>query len=135
MSNEAYADRPLVYLAGPYTHPDPVHNVHSVVGIAGAICDEGSVTPVVPHLTALWHFIDPRPIEFWYEYDLALLARCDALLRLPGKSTGADKEVTYASARMPIFEVEASASLHSPASVLQSQGFAQLLAWAAVPKD
>ena len=85
-----FADRPLVYLAGPYSHADPVANTHDTIRLAGRIADEGVVTPVVPHLTLLWHLVEPKPIEFWYGYDLATLARCDAVLRLEGASTGAD---------------------------------------------
>lgn len=50
----------------------------------------------IPHLTLFWHFINPRPVEFWYEYDLRILTRCDALFRISGESVGADKEVTRA---------------------------------------
>lgn len=90
-----FVARPLVYVAGPYTHPDPAANVNIAIRIAGALADSGLVTPFVPHLTMLWHVVEPRPIEFWYAYDLAFLARCDAVLRLPGASTGADAEVDF----------------------------------------
>ena len=91
-----FTERPLVYIAGPYSSPDPVWNTHNTIGIAGQLADEGLVTPVVPHLTLLWHAVQPRSIDFWYEYDLAVLARCDAVLRLPGASTGADRETDFA---------------------------------------
>jgi hypothetical protein len=105
----AYVDRPLVYLAGPYSSPDPVLNTHTVVEIASRLVDEGLVTPTVPHLTLLWHVIQPRELDFWYEYDLALVARCDAVLRLPGASTGADKETAFAESRgIPVFTDEAA---------------------------
>jgi hypothetical protein len=50
----------------------------------------------VPHLTLLWHIVSPRPLDFWYEYDVATLARCDAVFRMEGKSEGADQEVAFA---------------------------------------
>ena len=97
-------ERPLVYLAGPYTNPDPIENTHNTVQIAATLADGGIVTPFIPHLTLLFHAITPRPLEFWYEYDLSVLARCDAVLRLPGASTGADREVEYAQAKqIPVF--------------------------------
>ncbi len=100
----SYENRPLVYIAGPYTHPDPVQNTHEVIRVAAELVDKGLVTPFVPHLTLLWHLVDPRPLDFWYEYDVAMLARCDALLRLPGDSTGADREVAFAKERgLPVF--------------------------------
>ena len=85
--------KPLVYVAGPYTLNDPVANTHNTIKMASTIYDSGLAVPLVPHLSLLWHLVDPRPVEFWYEYDLHLLARCDALFRLPGKSSGADAEV------------------------------------------
>jgi hypothetical protein len=101
---EAYEDRPLVYVAGPYTHPDPVSNTNAVIVLASELVDEGLVTPFVPHLTMLWHAISPRPLDFWYEYDIAFLGRCDALYRMEGPSTGADREVEFAHARgIPVF--------------------------------
>jgi hypothetical protein len=100
----SYTDRPLVYVAGPYTRPDPVANTHDTIKFATELIDEGLVTPLVPHLTLLWHVVVPRPLEFWYEYDIAVLARCDALYRIAGESTGADKEVDFArDAGIPVF--------------------------------
>jgi nucleoside 2-deoxyribosyltransferase len=90
--------KPLVYLAGPYSHPDPVLNVRYCIGVGDDLLAEGDVVPLVPHLTLLWHFVRPRPIDDWYTYDIALLARCDAVLRLPGDSVGADAEIEFALA-------------------------------------
>ena len=88
----------LVYLAGPYTKPDPCENVNRTCSLATELIDLG-FAPLIPHLTMLWHVITPRPIEFWYDYDLQLVLRCDALLRIPGESTGADREVEFARQR------------------------------------
>ena len=38
----------------------------------------------------------PRPYEFWLELDNYFLPLCEAVLRLPGQSNGADKEVQLA---------------------------------------
>lgn len=96
MADRTYVDRPMVYVAAPYTRPDPVQNTHDLVHEVSTMVDEEKVTPFAPHLTLLWHVIAPRPLDFWYAYDLATLARCDAVLRLPGASTGADREVEFA---------------------------------------
>jgi hypothetical protein len=99
-----FVDRPLVYIAAPYTRPDPVENTHLAIKVANELIDAGLVTPVVPHISLLWHLVTPRGLEFWYEYDLAILARCDAVYRLPGESTGADREVWFAEGRgLPVF--------------------------------
>jgi hypothetical protein len=48
--------------------------------------------------------VSPRPVEFWYAYDLAVMVRCDAVYRIAGDSTGADREVAFASDRsIPVF--------------------------------
>jgi len=85
-----------VYVAGPYTHPDPVENTHKAIGAADALAEVGHI-PFVPHLTLLWHMVSPHPLQFWYDHDMGWLEVCDALLRLPGPSTGADAEVARAT--------------------------------------
>lgn len=98
--------RPLVYLAGPYSKPDPVENTHRAVRAAEELMHFG-VVPLVPHLTLLWHLVSPHEVEWWYAYDLELLARCDALVRLPGRSTGAVREErTARKLGLPIFAFE-----------------------------
>lgn len=86
---------PLIYLAGPYTHPDPVENTHHMIRIADALLDL-DVVPIVPHLSMFWHLLCPRPYGDWLTYDLHLLLRCDAVLRVPGVSSGADGELRVA---------------------------------------
>lgn len=86
---------PLVYIAGPYTLPDPVTNVRRAVEVAEHI--EGHECAVfVPHLSMLWDLISPAPVDDWYARDLRVLDHCDALVRFAGDSFGADREVVYA---------------------------------------
>ena len=93
-----------VYIAAPYTHPDPVVNTHQVVRVANELAAVEGYIPFVPHLTLFWHFLYPHEIDFWYKYDLAWLEKCDCLLRLPGESSGADAEVEYAKKLgIPVF--------------------------------
>lgn len=100
----AFTDLPLVYVAGPYAHLDPVRNTHATIHAAEGLLESGLVTPYVPHLTLLWHLVAPHDEEHWYAYDLAVLARCDALVRLVGSSKGADREVQFAHDRgIPVF--------------------------------
>ena len=90
-----FSTNKLVYIAGPYTHPDPVRNTHRACMIADELIYDGFI-PYIPHLTLLWHLVSPRNAQFWYDYDFHILKRCDAVLRIPGESTGADKEVELA---------------------------------------
>lgn len=96
---------PLVYVAGPYTNPDPIRNTHDAVQYAEQIISSGVAVPMVPHITMLWHAIAPHDdVEHWYALDLAHLKRCDAVFRFPGASSGADKEVDFADEQgIPVF--------------------------------
>lgn len=84
-----------VYVAGPYSQGDPIINIRTAIEAAEQLVAAGH-TPFVPHLAMLWHLTTPHTIDFWYAYDLEWLAACDALLRLPGASFGADQEVKTA---------------------------------------
>ena len=89
--------KPLVYVAAPYSKPDPVENTHRAIKAGLALYDSGLVVPLIPHLSLAAHLVEPRPVDYWYALDIDQLAHCDALLRLPGASTGADREVYFAS--------------------------------------
>ena len=88
----------LVYIAGPYTTPDPVENTHRTAHFATALFKQhnGHWIPLVPHLTMLWHAITPMPYESWLEIDLVHMSACQAVIRLTGASSGADKELAHA---------------------------------------
>jgi len=99
--------KPLVYVAGPYTEPDPVENTRAAFDAGSRLLDTALVVAYVPHMSMFWHFLHPRPYADWLELDLEIVDRCDALLRLPGKSPGADREVERAQRRgIPVFLVE-----------------------------
>ena len=97
--------RPLVYVASPYSQGNVEWNVSFQCGMFHQLRDDDVVVPIMP----LWsHFQDAiyhRPYEDWMDYDFALLARCDAILRLDAKneakgyfqheSGGADREVEH----------------------------------------
>ncbi len=93
----------MVYVAGPYTHPDPVQNTHNTIR-AGLVLRDAGYCPLIPHLSLLTHIVDPREPDYWYEWDLRLLDRCDVMVRLPGDSWGADREEEYANEiGVPVF--------------------------------
>ena len=89
--------RPMLYVAGPYTNPDPIVNTHRAAKFATAVWDEGHWVPLVPHLSLLWHMITPRPVDHWYDLDIHQMSHCQAIVRLPGPSTGADRELAVAN--------------------------------------
>ena len=93
-----------VYVAGPYSQGDVALNVRNVILAAEKLANAG-MTPYVPHLSHFWHLLCPHELDFWYQFDLDWLIKCDCLVRLPGVSTGADAEVEFAISRLfiPVF--------------------------------
>ncbi len=92
------APRPLrVYVAGPYSTGDPEANTAAAIAAGNELLDAG-YAPLVPHLSHYWHtHHTPRAYEDWMRIDLAWITAADAVLRLPGASPGADREVVLAA--------------------------------------
>lgn len=88
--------KPLVYIAGPYTLPDPVENTHHAIKLGMDMYETGLIAPVIPHVSLLMHMVVPKPYQFWLDYDLDFLPHCHALYRMEGASAGADEEVKWA---------------------------------------
>jgi hypothetical protein len=84
-----------VYIASPYTNGDVQENVGRHIACADALMDLG-YSPYAPLLCHFHHSIFPRPYESWFEHVSQWIKLCNALLRLPGKSPGADKEMEIA---------------------------------------
>jgi hypothetical protein len=95
---------PAVYVAGPYTKPSPLENVHKAIDAAEILLKHGFMV-YVPHLTHYWEMYHyQHPYEWWLEFDKAWIRKCNAMLRLPGESNGSDLEVKYAQDHyMPVF--------------------------------
>lgn len=92
-----------VYIAGPYSHGDVARNVRNAITFAHELARRG-YAPYVPHLNHFWHLVYPRPYAEWMALDTVWVAQCDALLRIPGLSPGADQEVPLAARLgIPIF--------------------------------
>ena len=100
-----HVDRPLVYLAAPYTVPDALEGTNKAIHTGTAIQDSGHVTVYIPHLNLLWALVTGQhDYEYWLSYDMSFLARCDALFRINGESRGADREVEFAEKNhIPVF--------------------------------
>ena len=98
--------RPLIYIAGPYTKGDMVGNIREAVDWMNALIVIGC-TPICPHLSHLADLIEPRTHTEWLDYDAGLVVRCDAVVRIPGESVGADAEVELArAAGVKVFEAK-----------------------------
>lgn len=62
----------------------------------------------VPHaLGPAWDAYVAHDYEWWMSHCLGMVARCDAVLRVPGDSPGADRETALAhSLKIPVFHTQ-----------------------------
>ncbi len=93
--------RPWVYLSGPMAK-QPYIGPRDAMALATRLWRAGW-HPVLPQLCSIWEMsagpLDPVSADGvcgWMEYDMSLLSRCQAIVRLPGVSSGADREITVA---------------------------------------
>ena len=84
-----------VYIAAPYSKGIPLLNTIRAIRAANRVANMGAM-PFVPHLSWLWACCFHRPYRWWMDWCLSWLKFCDAVLRLPGYSPGADEEVAEA---------------------------------------
>jgi len=92
-----------VYIAGRYSGGDVARNVRVAMKAADLLIQMG-FAPYVPHLSHFLHMMAPHDYEVWMAIGLAWLRQCDAVLRLPGESPGADREVEVARIlEIPVF--------------------------------
>lgn len=92
-----------IYIAGPISKGDLMVNARAAFEAADA-CVVLGLHPFVPHALFPWHLHSPKDYEWWMEYDRVWLEKCDALLRIPGESPGADREIlTACTAGLPVF--------------------------------
>lgn len=90
--------RTRVYVSGPISNGGggvDLHKVHEAIHVGDKLRRLG-FSPHVPHLTVLWDMVVPTPYTEWLEMDNAWVLASDVLIRLPGESKGADKEVAWA---------------------------------------
>lgn len=92
-----------IFISSPYTLGDQLENVKVQMKCANTLIDLG-FCPFVP---LLFHFQDseyPRPYEDWLKICFKWLEKCNGIIRLPGKSSGADREVAHANLlKIPVF--------------------------------
>jgi hypothetical protein len=112
----------MIYLASPYSHPDPAvreHRFQHACRAAAALLRAGIPTfaPIAHSVPIAEHGL-PTSWEFWRAVDLEHLRLCEAIvvLRLAGweRSVGVRAEVTLARQwGMPVIELD-PAALDSP---------------------
>ena len=99
--------RKRVYIAGPISKGQVDKNIARGIRVGVSLLKAG-YAPIIPHLS---HFATPanstigiKLYEQWLEADFSFISTCSAVLRLPGKSVGADREVAFAlDCGIPVF--------------------------------
>lgn len=92
-----------IYIAGPYSSGNIMYNIRYAIKAGNWILENGGI-PFIPHLTGFWDMLAPHDYEIWMSYDVEWLKSCDAVYRLPGESSGADRELAIAKELgIPIF--------------------------------
>lgn len=92
-----------IFISGPYSLGDIAVNVKKSMDVANELINLG-YAPFCPHLTHFLHMNNYQEYEKWLAIDIKYLEVCDALLRIPGISKGADLEVQFATRnQIPVF--------------------------------
>jgi hypothetical protein len=96
--------RTKVYVSGPISNGGTLidsareKNMHHAIEVGMTLIKSG-YAPLIPHLTFVMDKLHgPIAQSTWMEIDLPWVRVADAILRLPGKSAGADEEVEEARA-------------------------------------
>lgn len=87
--------RLLIYVSSPYSCGDQAANVRRQIDVGHELMDRGH-SVILPNLTHFMQIVRPRDYEEWLRMDEHIIERCDVVLRLPGASPGADREVEHA---------------------------------------
>lgn len=95
----------LIYIAGPYIGDGDPHTIKMNIlkaSILSLLCWKRGWAAICPHKNTegyeAYEGQDGLTAESWYQGDLEILSRCDAILMVPGWETskGARKELEYA---------------------------------------
>lgn len=97
--------RPRVYISGPITKGNRNEHYFRAAEIEKALMLSG-FAPLNPmrSITLPFAWQENMPHDLWLAVDLAWIEACDAVVRLPGESKGADEECDFATSHgIPIF--------------------------------
>lgn len=92
-----------VYISSPYTVGEATTNVRKQLDMGSILMDMGMV-PFIPLLAHFVQMTHPKSYTDWLAYDFEWVKSCNVLLRLRGKSAGADlEERTAIDNGIPVF--------------------------------
>lgn len=96
--------RPVVYIAGPITRGNRVHNLNQAEDAMRRLLEAG-FSVICPQLTLRVPWAFEVPWEVWLESALPQVERSHALLLLSGESRGAEREVQHATKHnIPVYQ-------------------------------
>jgi hypothetical protein len=85
-----------IYVASPMSL-QPIEGPRAAARVADELVKLGHY-PYLPQLDRLWaYMMGEKPYETWLTMDFAWIRKCDALIRCPGESKGADRECAFAT--------------------------------------
>lgn len=96
-----------VYIAGPlHTSGIELENVRRAATVWYSLAEAGFAA-YVPHLNVFMQFMRSNTNrEFWLQHDFEWLSTCDLVVRLPGRSDGAEDEARVASQLgIPVWDI------------------------------
>lgn len=92
-----------IYIAGPMSQGDKIENLTQAMKAFRKLAKKG-FAPLCPQLTFFAEPFLPLDHKGWLSIDLPWVSVAHAVLRLPGKSVGADMEVAQAQKQaLPIY--------------------------------
>ena len=95
-----------VYIAGPLSIGNTLKHISKAIRLGDRVLGAGH-TPFIPHLNTIWEIVSNRPGSEFLAWDLEWLGLCDVLIRIPGESIGADREVSEAKKlKIPVVSPE-----------------------------
>ena len=109
-----FNDKPIVYVASPYTKGDACINTRCQMKMFDELITDDVVMPYIPLLSHFQHTAFPRPYQDWIDYDLRIIDVMDACLRINAdyepmgyhisESSGADgEESRFKDQNKPVF--------------------------------
>ncbi len=93
-----------IFLGTPYSSPSPGENIHETLKLSNVLMDLGCFV-ICP--TIICHYQDllcKRSYDYWLNYTMEGIYRCDAYFYRNGKSSGVEKEIQLTkSLDKPVF--------------------------------
>jgi len=87
---------PHVYITSPTTTTDSTQDYNEVIKVANKLYTTGVCVPILPNPQPQWAGAYEHTTEFWMEYNLQILSRCNAVFNPNKRSATAKLEVVEA---------------------------------------